>query len=44
MRVEEDGNIAMGDGDYNASEVVATGSLKYLGDYDGSMLLRRLSG
>jgi len=44
VRVEEDRNIAMEEGDYDALEIVATGSLKYLGDWDGSMLLRRING
>ena len=34
----------MEEGDYDALEIVATGSLKYLGDWDGLMLLRRISG
>ena len=44
MRVEENRNIAMEDGDYDAGKVVTTGSLKYLGDCADSMLLRFISG
>lgn len=36
MRLDEDGSIAMVEGDDDALKVVATGSLKYLGDCDDS--------